>query len=192
MIFSVHAVSRNTGSSPRLLRIIDGIIPISENWFSATIVTLAKAMMPKASGNSSRVKIRFAARRMIWPEPKFTNVSAELLMALCIMLEPLILSKNEAIYLFTLLLDFGRTASPLLPLHRIAHWLLCYLSKLDRLCWYFSQAYLPQVTRNDSQPFVRKDHIVNVHKPSFHTRFFNQMACSIVVKAVVRNIAFYN
>lgn len=65
----LNAVSRNAGSSPRLLWAIDGPTPTSENIMSPTVTTDTSAMRPKASGKSSRVRIRFDASRMACDPP---------------------------------------------------------------------------------------------------------------------------
>ena len=55
----VQAVLRKSGSSPLGSRMTAGFRPTSENMARPTRKTVARAMVPKASGNSSLVRMRF-------------------------------------------------------------------------------------------------------------------------------------
>ena len=81
MIWRVHAVWRNSGSSPRLFWTMLALMPTSDIICRPWRTTLIKAMRPKASGNSRRVRMRFDPRRRTCWVPKPMIVHAEPRMA---------------------------------------------------------------------------------------------------------------
>ena len=75
---NVQAVSRKSGSSPRRLCEIAGPRPMSDRLVTAMSATVTRAIMPNASGNRRRVRIRFEISRTAWAAPNPISVQAEL------------------------------------------------------------------------------------------------------------------
>ena len=78
------------GSSPRLLLIILGLMPISEISVIINKKTWANAIIPNISGTRSRVIIRLFANRMTWLMPK--PVSAH---------RPALITRDHRFFLFS-------------------------------------------------------------------------------------------
>ncbi len=64
-----QAVSRNAGSSPRVLRTMFWRKPISDMSARITVTISAIAITPNISGTSSRVMTRLLPRRSACPSP---------------------------------------------------------------------------------------------------------------------------
>src|SRR6056297_1770995 len=87
-IWKVQAVLRKSGSSPRSSCTIDPLMPKSENIATPVSTTCTMAMMPKASGNSSRVSTRLEVRRRKFCPPSLRTVNPDERIALAVMPSP--------------------------------------------------------------------------------------------------------